>query len=190
MASLPKSENHSLRYHFLDNGVNNESRNQPMASAEFGAESGAYFLQSAPETFPSPMNMNQYQEYQLAPDPHQVPGACPTTTTTTTITHKKVKKGKKQKKKIAGAQVSPSATTATRDNDTSNLDPTCSVVRWETLPSCLIESVVGVTGDLTRHLRATPETRQPLSNIFTKNSRLTYLLILFLLLFFVYRIFR
>lgn len=165
-----KSENNSLRYHFLDNGVNNEARNIPMASADFGAESGAYFLRSTPSA-----PLDQYPEYHVEPDPRDDDAACPQPT--------RIRKKKRQKQKTLGAQVAPAAVTI------PSAAEVCATVRWETLPSCMVDSVVGVTQDLTRRFQ-TGENRETLGSIFTKQSRLTYLLILFLLLFFVYRIFR
>jgi len=185
MGSLAKSENHSLRYHYLDNGINNEARNMPMASANFGAESGAYFLKSAPPT-------DQYPEYQLAPDPH----AAIVDESSCQVSNERVKRHRK-KKKVMGAQVEKvvvelpqQPTVQPSAPEKINISSTCTAVRWETLPSCMIDSVLGVTQDLSQRFRVAPENRQPLGDVFLKNNRLTYLLILFLLLFFVYRIFR
>jgi len=97
----------------------------------------------------------------------------------------KKKKKKKQEKKMGAQVVEPAAEQAPTEEE----PPRCDTVRWETLPSCMVESVIGVTRDLSQRFRTTTAT-EPLANTFLKNNRLTYLLILFLLLFFVYRIFR
>jgi hypothetical protein len=146
----------------FDNGLHSSARFMPMASADFGAESGSYFLKSRPIAPPEP--------YQVAPDPHQK---------------------KKRKKKRTGAQVVE--TTAQEPGDLEPL-PTqgsgetvvnvCAEgIRWETLPTCVLSTVTGVWTDVTQG-------REDLTTVVTKENRLTYLGILFLLLFFVYRILR
>jgi hypothetical protein len=151
----------------FDNGLHSSARFMPMASADFGAESGSYFLKSRPISPPEP--------YQVAPDPHQ----------------------KKRKKKRTGAQVVETAQDAAqvpaevpaevpaqvRTAPSATAASCAQGIRWETLPTCVLSTVTGVWTDVTQG-------REDLTTVVTKENRLTYLGILFLLLFFVYRILR
>jgi hypothetical protein len=137
--------------------------NVPMASADFGAESGAYFLKS----------VSTIEGDSRTSDPN-----------TTRIRHQKKKRTPKI---ISGAQADNATT---KIQDTAPLQGCAATVRWETLPGCLIESVVGVTQDLTQRFLTGDKVNESLGDIVTKNNRLNYLLIIFLLLFFVYRILR
>lgn len=185
MSSRSKFESHSLGYHFLDNGVNTEARDMPMASADFGAESGSYFLRS---TGPDSKGLTNYPEYKLESDPHiNLPPK------------NKIKPHRRKKTNLptGGAAAQNTATNASEEEPDIVIksEPAASgcqtAVRWETLPGCLVETVVGVTQDLTRKIgSAQAAPTESLGDIFTKESRLTYLSILFLLLFLVYRIFR
>jgi len=176
MASLAKSENNSLRYHYLDNGVNNESRNMPMAAADFGAESGAYFLKSTP--------LDTYPEYKIEPDPRCGKDAAGLASMESLVVEhapemaKKSKRRKKHRGRVVGAQV-----------ESTTQPETCATVRWETLPGCLVKTVIDVTGDLTDKLQGS-RVDDGLVSILTRQNRLIYLSILFLLLYFVYRILR
>uniref|UniRef100_A0A6C0BN92 Uncharacterized protein n=1 Tax=viral metagenome TaxID=1070528 RepID=A0A6C0BN92_9ZZZZ len=194
MASLPRSENNSLRYHYLDNGVNNESRNMPMAAADFGAETGAYFLKSTP--------MTAYPEYKLEPDPHCRKNAAGLASMEELIADHAPSHVKKSKRKRSKTPKAPKGAQVAGATDTAGLLLTvsgestagCGAVRWETLPACLLKTVTDVTSEISDKIAPT-ETTPPQESpgwvsIFTRDNRPLYLSVLFLLLYFVYRILR
>lgn len=194
----------SSRFHFLDNALTNATNNArdvPMAAADFGAESGSYFLKS---TADSP-SLTNYPEYKLETDPRATLPNGPNGSNEQkhqTRRRRPLAPGRKRVSRITAVGAQSAAESAVEsaggangaEGEDGGESGVCqAAVRWETLPGCLVETVLGVTQDVAQKLwnRAPAANGEgSWTNIFTKDNRLTYLSILTFLLFLVYRIFR
>lgn len=163
----------SLRYNGLDDGRFGSARSDPFTSADFGAESGSYYLKSKPLTF---------KEYELDQDPRAPPNVpslkpVPESPKGSNVSKKKVRK--------LAAQVSetPAAPVVVTPINT------CSTLSWDNFPSCTVKETYGFLKDSANYMRGTSDFPSFWS-VLTHNQRYMYILLAVLFGYLIYRVLR
>lgn len=169
----------SGRKHFeqpaLDQYLEGHNADRPLASADFGAETGAYFLKTSSPLFVQPYDVDSGPRPSTLDD-----HSCPTIASTHTTGRRKKRQRKREKPStIANNEpgLDQPATTGAQVQTSACLGP----LQWRTLPGCVISSTV----DTVRDLVARPSS---FVDTLTKNNRPIYLGILAALLVFLYRL--
>lgn len=167
----------SLRYNGLDDGRFGSARSDPFTSADFGAESGSYYLKSKPVTF---------KEYELDQDPRAPPNVpslkpVPEKPKGASASKKKVRKVAAQVNEVPTAVEAPVGKAVETNS--------CSTISWDNFPSCTVKETYGFLKDTVSYVRGTSDFPS-FFGVLTHNQRYMYILLAVLFGYLLYRVLR
>jgi hypothetical protein len=198
--SKKSQKNMSLRFNGLDDGRFGSARSDPFTSANFGAESGSYYLRSAPLTF---------KEYELDQDPRAPPNVQSLKPVAEkpmndlkangASSHKQNRKTKKRGAQVRNNAQVNNVTTSTVANapgerlvdslGTATPVNKCASLSWDNFPSCTVRETYGFVKDSIQYARGTTE-YPSFWSVLTYNQRYLYVLLSVLFAYLLYRILR